>query len=334
MRAMQFLLFPFTLLYALITHIRNVLYDLGIKKTIHFDTPFLISVGNLTVGGTGKTPHVEYLVRLLKDQKIAILSRGYGRKTKGTLLAKADSTPEQIGDEPAQYNAKFGSKVPICVSENRVKGVQAIMKAHPDTEIVIMDDAFQHRKIGRHLNVLLSDYHRPFYTDWVLPAGRLRESRKGASRADAVIVTKCPHQLDEKEQQNIAKSIATYTKAPVFFSAVVYDTPVFMSGKNMLTDEIVLVTGIVKATALQKHLAATHTIVKHYNFPDHHEYRQSEVDEWKKQYAENTILTTEKDAVKLRQLNLEGLTIVYLPIKVELIGAEFDSFVLSTQHAH
>jgi tetraacyldisaccharide 4'-kinase len=195
MPVLRILLLPVAWLYEGITRLRNWLYDKGYKKSTSFPLP-VISVGNLTVGGTGKTPHVEYLVRLLKDQRqLVTLSRGYGRQTKGFLIADEQANAATIGDEPMQFYQKFGHQIKVAVGEKRVPAIEQILRLYPKTEIILLDDAFQHRAVRPCFSILLSDYHRPFYTDFVLPAGRLRESRKGAGRADAVIFSKCPQNL-------------------------------------------------------------------------------------------------------------------------------------------
>ena len=192
---LKFLLYPFSLLYGLITDFRNVLFDKGFKSQTGFDIP-IINVGNLTVGGTGKSPQIEYLIRLLADTyQVASLSRGYGRKTKGYILADEHANAEQIGDEPMQFFQKFGSKISVVVSEKRVEGVQQLLQEKPTTELILLDDAYQHRYITPSFNILLMDYHRPFYEDLTFPAGRLRERRRGANRADCIVVSKCPENL-------------------------------------------------------------------------------------------------------------------------------------------
>ena len=218
----QVLLWPFTLLYKSITRFRNYLYDTGYQKTVDF-TPFIISVGNLSVGGTGKSPMIEFLAdRLLREgYSIAILSRGYGRKTRGVRLATDKDSAETLGDEPYQFYRKYQQKpVAVAVAEERVLGVPEIMHHNPETQVVLLDDAYQHRAIDRNLNLLLTPFDRPFYRDYVLPTGRLRESRSGAKRADAVIVTKCPDELGTAQQEEITTHIMQYTQrdTPVFFS--------------------------------------------------------------------------------------------------------------------
>ena len=177
---LKIILIPFSILYGLITSFRNLFYDINIFKTRTFQNVYTINVGNLSVGGTGKTPHVEYLVNLLKDKKKAILSRGYGRKTKGVLIADETSNPKKIGDEPYQYHSKFENNVKVCVAENRVEGAQKLIDTFPDLDTIILDDAFQHRAIGRDLNIMITDCAQLFTSDFMMPTGRLREFRSGA----------------------------------------------------------------------------------------------------------------------------------------------------------
>ena len=207
MNATQALLYPFTLLYGTITDFRNHLYNMGQRPSIQFDTN-VINVGNLTVGGTGKTPHVEYLIRLLHSQyKVATLSRGYGRKTKGFILANDEATAESIGDEPLQFYKKFKNECVVSVGEERALAIPHILTEHPETQVVLLDDAYQHRAVTPSFNILLTDYNRLFYQDYPFPSGRLRERRKGAKRANAVIVTKCPDDLSSSAQQAIEQQI-------------------------------------------------------------------------------------------------------------------------------
>ena len=189
---LRILLFPFSWLYYLITQIRNRLYDRGLKPSVKFELP-VICVGNLTVGGTGKTPMIEHLIRLLQNRfKVATLSRGYGRATKGIRIAGPSENASTIGDEPFQFYTKFGKRITVAVGEERALAIPTILQECSDTQIILLDDGFQHRKVSPGFSILLTDYHRPFYNDFLLPSGRLRESRWGAERADVIVVTKCP----------------------------------------------------------------------------------------------------------------------------------------------
>jgi tetraacyldisaccharide 4'-kinase len=208
----KYILLPFSWLYGLITDIRNYLYDKGLFQSKSFEIP-IINVGNITVGGTGKSPQVEYLIRLLKDKhKIVTLSRGYGRKTKGFIWADETANASTIGDEPMQFYQKFGKEILVIVGEKRVEAIEKVLQQKPDTEVVILDDAFQHRAVRPSLNILLIDYNRPIDEDYPFPAGRLRERRHGAKRADVVIITKCPDNLSLEEQSSLRSRLRPYLR--------------------------------------------------------------------------------------------------------------------------
>jgi tetraacyldisaccharide 4'-kinase len=290
-----------------------------------------ISVGNLTVGGTGKTPMIEYLARLLlTTQAIATLSRGYGRKTTGFRLAdRRTDTAETIGDEPLQILRKFGNTVTVCVGEKRADALQKLHLLRPDITTVLLDDAFQHRAVQPHLNLLLCDYNRPFYADYPFPAGLLREGRMGANRADAVIVTKCPDKLSIAEQAEIRQKIGEYTRpeTPVFFAGLYYDAPVsFGVGALLLPDQpVVLVSGLANADPLERYVQERFTLLSHHRFADHYAYTRVDVDRLLAQLpAQATALTTEKDWVKLDTLltDVEKQRWVYLPITVRFLADE------------
>ncbi|RDV16588.1 tetraacyldisaccharide 4'-kinase [Pontibacter diazotrophicus] len=340
MKYLKLLLWPFSLLYGGVTVARNILYDKGTLTSTRFDLP-VIAVGNLTVGGTGKTPHVEYLLRLLQQYKVATLSRGYKRQSKGFLLADGQSTAAILGDEPYQYHRDFQG-VAVAVSEDRVAGIQKLQQLVPELAAVVLDDAMQHRPVQPSLNILITDYNRPFYKDFVLPAGLLREPRQGAARADAVIMSKCPLQLDMQEQGNIRSEIEKYTApdTPVFFSAFVYGAPVAIGLPVAPTQKVVLLTGIANAQPLKEYLASDgYKMVHHLEYPDHHQYSAQDLQKLKQLlqqpvFSGATILTTRKDAVKLAGPELESLTkklpVFYIPIVVQLLGLQerFDQLVL------
>lgn len=340
MKYVKRLLWPFSLLYGGIMVVRNKLYDHRVMPSHQFDLP-VISVGNLTVGGTGKTPHVEYLLRLLHPYKTATLSRGYKRQTKGFILADASSNALSIGDEPYQYYRDFEG-VAVAVSEDRVQGIEELRERVPGVEAVVLDDAMQHRPVQPSLNLMLTDYHRPFYKDLVMPAGLLREPRAGASRADAIIVSKCPERLSEKGQKAIKHKIQRYASqaVPVFFTSFTYGAPVPLqeginSGKN-----VVLLTGIANAEPLKKYLVQQgYTLLHHAAFPDHHQYQAKDMEMLqqilaKPAYQGATVLTTRKDAVKLADAALSevlaDLPVFYVPIKVVFLQNQekFDRLVL------
>lgn len=319
-------------MYAGITNTRNWLFDHNLLATVNFSVP-IINVGNLTVGGTGKTPHVEYLVRLLQNKKLAILSRGYKRATKGFVLAGPADTPASLGDEPYQYFEAF-PEVTVAVCEDRVLGINNILNQHPKTEIILLDDAYQHRYVKAQLNILITDYNRPFYEDFVLPAGRLRENREGAARADIILVSKSPASLSATEQAEISRQIQKYAQPgiPIFFTTYAYQPPVSFGLPSKLQKKVVLVTGIAQAKPLLDNLNKQgYQLIKHFDFPDHHAYTQDNIKQiYNFVQAHKTgpvsVLTTQKDWTKLnvpafREL-MHQLPIFYLPITVSFLGNE------------
>jgi len=340
MNLLTYPLIPFSYIYAGITRTRNWLYDQEILKSHGFPVPVII-VGNLTVGGTGKTPHIEYLVQVLKSKKIAILSRGYKRQTTGFVSASARETAVTLGDEPYQYFKKYAG-VMVAVCENRVNGINALLKLNPHLDVILLDDAFQHRPVQAHLNILLTDYNRLFFRDMVLPAGRLRESRRGAQRADLVVVSKCPEKLSEAEESFLQESILRYTKkgVPVFYSRYCYQKPVLFGYNATCGKKIVLVTGIAQSEPLINYLKnAGYDIVKHFKFPDHYYYREQdlkEISNFAKSNNSYSILTTEKDWVKLTDPEfselIQKLPIFYIPITVAFLRDQekFDELILNT----
>jgi len=341
--SLKYLLFPFAVLYDLITRSRNFFYD---KKWFVSMQPsvFTISVGNLTVGGTGKTPHIEYLIRYFlkknensENYKLATLSRGYGRKTKGFFLANKQNTTSEIGDEPMQFYQKFAQNnqnVNIVVCEKRVLGAQKIIKLFSTTKTILLDDAFQHRAIKPHFSILLSDYNRPFYEDFLLPMGRIRENRKGARRADVVLVSKCPSSLIEEKRQIIRKKINNYTKSPVFFTSFDYDKPISLVDSNqelkLESDKnysFGILAGIANYQPFQKYIEKNFTsfgkLETQKNFPDHYDYKEKDIEFLKDVNSNKIWFTTEKDAVKLRPLiqsftekEQNKISIFYIPIRV------------------
>lgn len=336
--ALRWILWPLSILYGSITYIRNYLYNKGLINIYQSDI-FTINIGNLTAGGTGKTPHIEYLQHLLaKHQKIAVLSRGYGRKSTGYRAVSGDSAPEEVGDEPLQFYKKFGSQSPVFVCEKRAEGIQRIQKERIDTQIVLLDDAYQHRSIRPHLNLLLTDFGRLFYKDHVLPTGLLREFRSGANRADAVIITKCPSHLSDADKKGIQQNINRYTlpSTPVFFSGFTYQTPVpYFRSVPTLTEgqSVYLVSGIAQPRLFEEAAAATYTISGHSKLGDHHSFTEEEVQKFAEHSQKHPILTTEKDWVKLlpllQKLGLREANFHYLPIMVTFEDLSFDQFILN-----
>lgn len=311
-------------IYDLITTLRNWLFDLGIRPQVHPGVRTW-AVGNLAVGGTGKTPHVEWIVRLLGDRRLAILSRGYGRRTRGFRLAGPEETAATIGDEPMQYHARLGARVPVAVGEKRVPAASQLLSAFPATELLLLDDAFQHRHISPDLSLLLTEYDRPFFKDWVMPMGRLREARRGARRAHAVIVTKCPQDLGSSRRRLYTRLIHRYTAPgiPVWFSFVRYGKPVPIGCMDKVPDKLLAVSGIARPAPFVRQIEAYHTCMGTLTFGDHHDYTPKDLEKAEArrvQVGAAGIMITEKDAVKWRSPELMALTaampVFYLPIEI------------------
>jgi tetraacyldisaccharide 4'-kinase len=337
MSLFKVLLWPFTVLYNLVMKVRNYLFDIGHKPSFKFDS-VIISVGNLNVGGSGKTPMIEYLVRLLNDRySIAILSRGYGRKTKGIRLATDQDDAATLGDEPFQYYRKFGSRITVCVGEERVLAIPTILNEHPETQIILLDDAFQHRSVIPQFSILLTEYFRPFYKDFLMPFGRLRESRSGANRADAIIVTKCADSILQKE---VEEGIHRYAgDKPIFFSTFKYQEPVAFQTGSRIGAKLILVSGVANSTSLEMFVSTYFELVKHFQFGDHHFHSAddvSKIQSYAQEHKVDSILTTEKDMVKLISPRLKSVLLsnrwFYLPIETSFVknGAEFDQLILKS----
>lgn len=339
MSVFKFLLLPFAVLYDLITTVRNRLYDRNYKPSVSFDIP-VISVGNLAVGGTGKTPMVEHLIRLLSaNHKIATLSRGYGRKTKGFKIATDADTAATIGDEPYQVYKKYSPVAHVVVGEDRALAIPSLLQELDGTDTVILDDALQHRRVKPGFSILLTEFNNPFYSDYLMPYGRLRESPEGAKRADVIVVTKCPAHIDDEVVMEFEHNIRQYSDKPVFFSTVRYTDPVAFGSAQTCSSKVILLSGIANAHILEAYVRKTFNLVKHFAFRDHYFYTRSDVQKLsaflKEQQGEVSILTTEKDYVKLERSGLKPmvapLPIFYLPIEAEFIrnGKDFDALVLS-----
>lgn len=355
MKFWQILLFPFTILYTQITNFRNFLYKKKYKKSIRFEV-MTINVGNLTVGGTGKTPHIEYLVRLLRDKyELATLSRGYGRKTKGFILADESSNAEKIGDEPYQFFLKFSEEVAILVGEERILAVPYLLSEKPETQVILLDDAFQHRPINPHLNILLTDYKRLFYKDFPFPSGMLRESRRGANRADIVIVSKCPENLLAGNKQEIRQRIGKYTQEniPVFFTGIKYSKTlksIYKDDRELLVSDqketnVVLFSGIAQVDLLKEWVEKTFILTKYFPFLDHHSYKKEDIEKIVQFFEQiesqrKIILCTEKDYVKLKTPEFEEIfaqyDFFYIPIEIYFLEAKevFDEIIFDNTVKH
>jgi tetraacyldisaccharide 4'-kinase len=336
MRFLTPLLYPFGVLYDVITRIRNRLYDTGRKPSAAFNLP-MIGVGNLSTGGTGKTPMIEYLIHLFEGRyRIATLSRGYGRKTKGVRIAGQGDNASTIGDEPFQFYRKFHNKIVVAVGEERVFAVPQILQEHPAVNLILLDDAFQHRRIKPSFQILLTDYSHLFVNDYLLPAGRLREGRSGASRADAIVVTKCPSNISDEKMMEISSAIRKYSSKAVFFATVSYRNIQAVSHASPYRPEnIVLVSGIAHPETLEKYVSKNHKLISHFAFRDHHHYREGELIHICETAtkANAVVLTTEKDLVKmdLEIFRKSSVPLFFLPIEIEFLknGKEFDEMVLN-----
>ena len=341
-------LLPLSWLYGLGVGIRNTLFDLGILKSRSFDVP-VISVGNITVGGSGKTPHVEYLIRLLHNKyRVAVLSRGYKRKTKGYILADENSTMSDIGDEPYQMHTKF-KNVSIAVDRNRCNGIERLTNDEPtkDTDVILLDDAYQHRYVKPGINILLVDYHRLIIYDKLLPAGRLRESKEGKTRADIVIVTKCPKDLKPMSFRVLSRAMDLFPYQQLYFTCLKYGDlhALFNDSKRPLKDikpneHTLLVTGIASPEQMVEDLSPYCKNITSLKFSDHHQFNADDVEKINSTFSmmqtPRLIITTEKDATRLE--NIEGLSeevknsIYTLPVEVQVMldqQEKFDEVILS-----
>lgn len=312
----KWLLLPFSLIYFIITNIRNIFYDTGIFRSYSFKTK-TICVGNLSVGGSGKSPMIEHLIELYKnDYNVAVLSRGYKRLTKGCIEVTAEMTAAQVGDEPLQFKRKF-QDVKIFVDADRKNGIEQIEKIYPETELILLDDAFQHRRVKADINILLTTFYKPFYRDFILPVGRLRESIRGKNRADVIIVTKCPENLSTEKIVSIKRRINADQNQDVLFSKITYDEKLYNDTDTLdinAFDDFCLVTGIANPKPLIQHLNNLNKTFEHLNFPDHHNFTNKEIESLKS--LSKPILTTEKDFTRLYP-SIQG-SIYYLPISVDL----------------
>ena len=334
-------LLPFSWIYGSIVRFRNWLFDIGLKKSKSFSIP-IISVGNITVGGSGKTPHVEYLIRLLHDKaKIAVLSRGYKRKSHGYILANESTTMPEIGDEPFQMHEKF-SDIYVAVDAKRARGIENLQndEVSKDVDVVLLDDAFQHRYVKPGINILLVDYHRLIIYDKMLPAGRLREPLSGKNRADIVIITKCPKDLKPMEFRVLTKAMDLYPFQKLYFTSIDYDTPkgVFEEkqiGLDKLQDyHVLLLTGIASPKQMEHDLKPMTKDITNLSFGDHHSFKGKDIDRINDTFESmpepRIIITTEKDAVRLRET--DGLyekvksNMYELPIKVSFMLDQQDNF--------
>lgn len=321
------LLLPLSGLFWVGVSLRNLAYRSGILYSKRFPVP-VICVGNLSVGGTGKSPHVILVADILKDEKqTAMLSRGYGRKTSGLKIANYSSQVYDIGDEPLQFFNRFRNRIVVAVSENRITGINHLVNFYR-SEVILMDDGFQHRRVKPGFSILLTDFNEPYTSDYLLPAGNLREPRSGAERANIIVITKCPDSFSVKQRDNLLLRINPKPGQKVFFSKIVYSNAVIGTSFTLESDEwrdydVILVTGIARSKPFVDFVSERFKSVKHIEFPDHHNFSQSEILKIDTEFEKNPnlkkiILTTEKDYMRLKDESALIENLFYLPIEVEL----------------
>ena len=330
---------PLSIIYGLITSLRNFIFDIGIFNSKKFNIP-IICIGNLSVGGNGKTPHVNYLANTLnKKYNVAIISRGYKRKNYNFLYVETNSNVKDVGDEPLMLKQRNPEAI-VVVCGNRTKAINKLIKENPKIDIILLDDGYQHRWVNAGLNLLLTNINKPFYKDYLLPYGNLRESKKQCKRADYLIITNS-HKVDNTLKNEIASNVSKYCKKEIFFSGVKYQKPIGIYNNNILDNitkrKIVLVTGIADSIELKNYLNKKTEIIKHFEFADHHNYNKEDIMDILSYYKslkdiKKLILTTEKDATKLRELliHFEGVNLYYISIDIAFSEQEnFDRQILN-----
>jgi tetraacyldisaccharide 4'-kinase len=336
LKPVRMLLLPFSLVYGLIIYIRNWLFDKNILRSASFNLP-LIGIGNLSVGGTGKSPMVEFLIGKLQHSfRLAVLSRGYKRKTRGYALATENSTALEIGDEPMQFYNKFPD-LAVAVGEERVVAIPELLHDKPDTRVIILDDAFQHRSVKAGFNILLTDYNNLYTRDWFLPTGDLRDQKKSARRADIIVVTKCPPDLSLAEKHQLIREIKPAAHQNIFFTAISYGTPYQVITREpwipIKGTEVLLVTGIANPGTLKKHLEEKFNGYDELAFSDHHIFTIDDLKYILKKFDQiqspcKILITTEKDAVRLQKFSrqLRGLPVFVMPIQPVFLFHEENQF--------
>jgi tetraacyldisaccharide 4'-kinase len=332
----RIVLIPLALLYGMLVWVRNKLFDKKILKSATFGIP-IINVGNIAVGGTGKSPMVLYLLHLLQPHfEVATLSRGYKRKTKGYVLANAESTAIEIGDEPMLFHQQFPD-VAVAVGEERLVAIPQLLQDKPNTQVVVLDDAFQHRWVQAGLNILLTEYQNLYINDFFLPTGDLRDSKQSAKRADIIIVTKCLPTLSEAERRKITEQLQPQTHQTVYFTCLQYGTPYHITTKQERTitadDEVLVVCGIANPKPLQQYVQQHAHTYYFQSFKDHHIFSIDDVEQIQKKLAEleapkKYILTTQKDAVRLEKFAdvLQNIPMYVLPVQHEFMFGTANAF--------
>lgn len=317
--------------YSAIVWLRNKLFDQGVMGSVSFDIP-VVGLGNLSTGGTGKTPHTEYIAFFLKEEfKVGVVSRGYRRRTKGYLEVQSNMTHLESGDEPLQMKLNLGNEVKVAVERERLKGITTLLSDHYDRDVVLLDDCYQHRAIKPGIQILLSDYQNPFYQDRLLPLGNLREHRKGAKRADALVITKCPEDLTIDEQQKIENQVLDFGIKKLYFTFLKYGDLEFLTPERteIRGKKALLITGIAKASYLLSYLKNLDVKIEHLEFPDHYRFRKEDLkaaQEKNGNFKADILLTTEKDWMRLKEFDLgkyfPDLPVAYVPITVQFMNKE------------
>jgi len=331
----QYLLLPFAWLYGGVICLRHFLFDSGLIKSQSFKLP-VICVGNLSTGGTGKTPTVLYLLNLLKDKRVATLSRGYKRKTKGFLSADTSTTPRQIGDEPYLFHQKY-PQATVSVGEDRASAIQALLKQKPRPEVILLDDGYQHRKVKPGFSIILTDYSNLFTGDFFLPAGHLRDSRAAAKRAQMILVTKCPRHLSVTDKEKITHELLKYGPKIVFFSYISYQPPYSLEkGTQVHMDQprhILLIHGIARAQTLRAYTRGLDPDFTEIAFADHHDCTKADIEDIRVKFQQlpggpKMILATEIDSVKLAPFKeqLADLPVYILPIELDFLFQQKEAF--------
>ncbi len=319
------LLYPLSLPYRVITSVRNWAFDNSILSSTDYEVA-VISVGNLSTGGTGKTPMVEFLIRHFTNHKIGMVSRGYGRKTKGLIRATPDHSFDEIGDEPYQIFHKFPD-ITLALSEKRALGIQSLIDTD-QPELILLDDAYQHRYVKPGFQILLTTYAKPYFKDSLLPAGNLRETRKGRERADIIMVTKCPDNLTQSQARDLKLKLKAEGDQSVYFAGLEYNSPV--NHLEMVISpsvkEVMVVSGIANPLPMLEYLSNRYSVVGHLRFADHHHFTPAEIQDIEQRSVENNlpIITTEKDWVRLKDMLSPKILerTFYLPMQVKVLFGE------------
>ena len=323
MKNLRFLLLPFALLYGLIIFTRNLFFNIGVFSSKKFDI-LSIGVGNLSMGGTGKSILVEYLILHLKDKyKLATLSRGYGRSSKGFIIAEKKSLPTEVGDEPLQFLNNH-PEIKVTVSENRRIGVEKIKTKLPEINLIIFDDLMQHRWVKSNFLIATTSFHKPFFDDYLFPVGMLREQKKEIKRADVILITSTPQNIEHDEKNNFLNKIKIFYTGKVFFTRLRYSSSLYnlnhkISDKALATKPFILVTGIADSTGIVEYLKLNDYSFEHLKYSDHHNYSNNDCELINKKGKDKIILTTEKDFGKL-SLKLKPLKLYYIKVSLDFLN--------------